>query len=52
MLPAPLRPKTLDHVAYWTDDRDRIADFVTTYLGMHVIERTDGFTLVTPARGS
>jgi catechol 2,3-dioxygenase-like lactoylglutathione lyase family enzyme len=46
MLPAPLRPKTLDHVAYWTDDRDRIADFVTSHLGMHVIERTDKFTLV------
>jgi catechol 2,3-dioxygenase-like lactoylglutathione lyase family enzyme len=46
MLPAPLRPKTLDHVAYWTDDRDRIAEFVTKYLGMHVIEHTDRFTLV------
>jgi catechol 2,3-dioxygenase-like lactoylglutathione lyase family enzyme len=46
MLPAPLRPKTLDHVAYWTDDRDRIAEFVTTNLGMHVIEHTDRFTLV------
>ena len=46
MLPAPLRPKTLDHVAYWTDDRDRIAEFVTSHLGMHVIERTDKFTLV------
>ncbi len=46
MLPAPLRPKTLDHVAYWTDDRDRIAEFVTTHLGMHVIEHTDRFTLV------
>jgi catechol 2,3-dioxygenase-like lactoylglutathione lyase family enzyme len=44
--PAPLRPKTLDHVAYWLDDRDRIADFVTSHLGMHVIERTDAFTLV------
>jgi catechol 2,3-dioxygenase-like lactoylglutathione lyase family enzyme len=41
-----LRPKTLDHVAYWLDDRDRIADFVTSHLGMHVIERTDRFTLV------
>jgi catechol 2,3-dioxygenase-like lactoylglutathione lyase family enzyme len=41
-----VRPKTLDHVAYWTDDRDRIADFVTDHLGMHVIERTDAFTLV------
>ena len=41
-----LRPKTLDHVAYWLADRDRVADFVTTHLGMHVIERTDRFTLV------
>ena len=41
-----MRPKTLDHVAYWLADRDRIADFVTTHLGMHVIERTDAFTLV------
>ncbi|HEY7707260.1 MAG TPA: VOC family protein [Gaiellaceae bacterium] len=41
-----MRPKTLDHVAYWLDDRDRIADFVTSHLGMHVIERTDRFTLV------
>lgn len=41
-----MRPKTLDHVAYWLDDRDRIADFVTSHLGMHVIERTDKFTLV------
>ena len=41
-----MRPKTLDHVAYWLDDRDRIANFVTSYLGMHVIERTDKFTLV------
>ena len=43
---ASVRPKTLDHVAYWLDDRDRIADFVTSHLGMHVIERTDKFTLV------
>lgn len=41
-----MRPKTLDHVAYWLGDRDRIADFVTTHLGMHIIERTDRFTLV------
>jgi catechol 2,3-dioxygenase-like lactoylglutathione lyase family enzyme len=41
-----VRPKTLDHVAYWLEDRDRIADFLTTHLGMHVIERTDRFTLV------
>ncbi len=41
-----MRPKTLDHVAYWLEDRDAIADFLTTHLGMHVIERTDRFTLV------
>jgi catechol 2,3-dioxygenase-like lactoylglutathione lyase family enzyme len=41
-----VRPKTLDHVAYWLADRDAIAGFVTAHLGMHVIERTDRFTLV------
>jgi catechol 2,3-dioxygenase-like lactoylglutathione lyase family enzyme len=41
-----VRPKTLDHVALWVADRDRIADFLTQRLGMHVIERTDKFTLV------
>jgi catechol 2,3-dioxygenase-like lactoylglutathione lyase family enzyme len=41
-----VRPKTLDHVAFWLSDRDSVADFVTTHLGMHVIERTDRFTLV------
>ena len=46
IVPGSVRPKTLDHVAYWTDDRDRIAEFVTSRLGMHVIERTDQFTLV------
>jgi catechol 2,3-dioxygenase-like lactoylglutathione lyase family enzyme len=46
ILPGSVRPKTLDHVAYWLEDRDRVADFVTTHLGMHVIERTDKFTLV------
>jgi catechol 2,3-dioxygenase-like lactoylglutathione lyase family enzyme len=38
--------KTLDHVAFWAADRDTIADFVTTKLGMHVVDRTDAFTLV------
>jgi catechol 2,3-dioxygenase-like lactoylglutathione lyase family enzyme len=41
-----VNPKTLDHVAYWVADRDPIADFVTAHLGMHVIDRTDKFTLV------
>jgi catechol 2,3-dioxygenase-like lactoylglutathione lyase family enzyme len=39
-------PETLDHVALWVADRDPIADFVTARLGMHVVERTDAFTLV------
>jgi catechol 2,3-dioxygenase-like lactoylglutathione lyase family enzyme len=38
--------ETLDHVALWVGDRDRLADFLTTYTGMHVIDRTDQFTLV------
>jgi catechol 2,3-dioxygenase-like lactoylglutathione lyase family enzyme len=41
-----MRPKTLDHVALWVADRDRIAGFLTTRLGMHVIDRTDAFTLL------
>ena len=39
-------PRTLDHVAFWTDARDEIANFAVAHLGMHVIERTDRFTLV------
>jgi catechol 2,3-dioxygenase-like lactoylglutathione lyase family enzyme len=41
-----MRPRTLDHVALWVAERDPIADFVTRHAGMHVIERTDKFTLV------
>ncbi len=41
-----LNPRTLDHVAYWLEDRDAVADFVVAHLGMHVIDRTDAFTLV------
>ncbi len=36
----------MDHVALWVADRDRIADFATERLSMHVIDRTDKFTLV------
>ena len=36
----------LDHMALWVEDRDALADFLTTHVGMHVIERTDAFTLV------
>jgi catechol 2,3-dioxygenase-like lactoylglutathione lyase family enzyme len=41
-----MRPKILDHVALWVADRDRIVEFLTARLSMHVIERTDKFTLV------
>ena len=41
-----MTPKTLDHVAFWVEDRDAIADFLTAHVGMHVIDRTDRFTLV------
>jgi catechol 2,3-dioxygenase-like lactoylglutathione lyase family enzyme len=37
---------SLDHVALWVSDRDAIADLACHHLGMHVIERTDAFTLV------
>jgi catechol 2,3-dioxygenase-like lactoylglutathione lyase family enzyme len=41
-----MRPETLDHVALWVGDRDALADFLVDRLGMHIIERTDKFTLV------
>src|SRR6266566_2946094 len=41
-----MNPTKLDHVAYWVADRDPVAEFVTTHLGMHVIDRTEAFTLV------
>jgi catechol 2,3-dioxygenase-like lactoylglutathione lyase family enzyme len=41
-----MEPKTLDHVAFWLADREPIAEFVTTKLPLHVIDRQDNFTLV------
>jgi catechol 2,3-dioxygenase-like lactoylglutathione lyase family enzyme len=43
---AEIAPNSLDHVALWVGDRDRLAAFVCDHLGMHEIERTDKFTLV------
>jgi catechol 2,3-dioxygenase-like lactoylglutathione lyase family enzyme len=43
---ADIRPTSLDHVALWVDQRDAIAEFCCERLGMHVIEKTDMFTLV------
>src|SRR5204863_9236003 len=41
-----MQPNTLDHVAFWLADREPIAEFLTTKLGLHVIDRQDNFTLV------
>lgn len=41
-----IRPRSLDHVALWVDERKPLAGFLCDHLGMHVIEETDAFTLV------
>jgi catechol 2,3-dioxygenase-like lactoylglutathione lyase family enzyme len=41
-----MNPTWLDHVALWVTERDAIAEFASASLGMHVIERTDRFTLI------
>jgi catechol 2,3-dioxygenase-like lactoylglutathione lyase family enzyme len=41
-----LRPHSLDHVALWVEERAGLAAFLCDHLGMHVIEKTDSFTLV------
>ena len=41
-----MAPRTLDHVALWVAGRDAIVEQATRQLGMHVIERTDRFTLI------
>ena len=41
-----MKPKTLDHVALWVSEREAIADALAAGFGMHVIERTDRFTLM------
>jgi catechol 2,3-dioxygenase-like lactoylglutathione lyase family enzyme len=41
-----MQANALDHVALWVADRDTLADFACRHLGMHVIDRTDDFTLV------
>jgi catechol 2,3-dioxygenase-like lactoylglutathione lyase family enzyme len=43
---ATISPNSLDHVALWVVDRDALADMLCGPMGMHVIERTDSFTLV------
>ena len=41
-----MQANALDHVALWVADRDPLASFACEYLGMHVVDRTDDFTLV------
>ena len=41
-----MRPRTLDHVALWVADRDRMAEIAVARLGLRVIEQTDRFTLL------
>jgi catechol 2,3-dioxygenase-like lactoylglutathione lyase family enzyme len=41
-----MNPTKLDHVAYWLAERESVADFLTSNLGMHVIDQTDKFTLL------
>jgi catechol 2,3-dioxygenase-like lactoylglutathione lyase family enzyme len=43
---AAVKPKTLDHVAFWVADREPIVELATSRLGMHVIDRQDAFTLI------
>jgi catechol 2,3-dioxygenase-like lactoylglutathione lyase family enzyme len=38
--------RALDHIALWVADPDTLADFLCAHAGMHVIDRTDAFTLV------
>jgi catechol 2,3-dioxygenase-like lactoylglutathione lyase family enzyme len=41
-----MTPNTLDHIAIWLADRDAVADALLEPYDMHVIERTDRFTLI------
>ena len=41
-----MKIETLDHIALWVGDRDELADFLVDRTGMHLIDRTDKFTIV------
>jgi catechol 2,3-dioxygenase-like lactoylglutathione lyase family enzyme len=45
-MPDSPTPKSFDHVALWTSERDALADLLCGPMGLHVVERTDDFTLV------
>jgi catechol 2,3-dioxygenase-like lactoylglutathione lyase family enzyme len=41
-----IETNSLDHVALWVSDREPLTDLLCERLGMHIIERSDDFTLV------
>jgi catechol 2,3-dioxygenase-like lactoylglutathione lyase family enzyme len=41
-----MTPKTLDHIALWVAERDAASDALLGEFDMHIIERTDRFTLI------
>jgi catechol 2,3-dioxygenase-like lactoylglutathione lyase family enzyme len=41
-----VKVQRLDHIALYMSDRDVAADFLTSYLGFHVVDQTDRYTLV------
>jgi hypothetical protein len=41
-----MTPNTLDHIALWLAGRDSVAERLLDAYDMHVIERTDRFTLI------
>src|SRR5438046_2631485 len=45
-MPTTPSPKSFDHVALWVGERDALADLLCGPIGLHVIERTEDFTLV------
>ena len=41
-----MKPKTLDHVAFWVAEREPIVEYLTKHAGMHVIDEQEAFTLI------
>ena len=41
-----MKVQKLDHIALYMSDRDEAARFLTTHLGVHVVDHTDRYTLV------
>ncbi len=41
-----MKIRTLDHVALYMKNRSAAAEFLTSYLGFHVVDHTDRYTLV------